>query len=199
MNSEDKAICNQEEEPSKAQSQGAFLLEILASCLKVVIVFLAINIFIKPCVVVGVSMYPTLEDGEYILVSSSTSSLKENDIIVFYSESEKMFVVKRVIANENKWVRIDYDSQLVYVSADECFDEADIIDETQYAYLDVGAYTQSGVLEVFVPEGYFFVMGDNRNNSLDSRSETIGLVSEEAVLGKVLLRISPLYKIGIIK
>ena len=84
----------------------------------------------------------------------------------------------------------------VYVSNDNVFENSEIIDESDYAYLDIGRYEMRGVKDFEVPSGYVFVMGDNRNNSTDSRSEYIGVVDENTILGKVLFRLSPFDKFG---
>jgi signal peptidase I len=145
-------------------------------------------------------MLNTLHDGEKLIISNLFYKPHENDIIVFHQTGDlNEPCVKRVIATGNKWVKIDYDSSTLYVSTDHVFDEGDIVDESQYAYFDIGRYKMKGSLETFVPDGYLFVMGDNRNNSADSRSPLIGLVDEKTVLGKVIFRISPSDKFGFVK
>lgn len=145
-------------------------------------------------------MNNTLYDTERLVISNFFYTPKENDVIVFHQTGTlNEPCVKRVIATGNKWIKIDYDSALLYVSDDNIFNEEDIVDESSYAYFDIGTYKQTGSFETYVPQGYLFVMGDNRNNSTDSRFDAIGLVDEKTVLGKVIFRISPSDRIGIIK
>ena len=163
----------------------------------VIIVFLILTFCFKICSVVGSSMNNTLIEGERLLVQSIAYTPNEGDIIVFHQTGTlNEPVVKRVIATGNKWVRIDYDNKLLYVSSDETFDDSEIVDESLYRYLNTGSYNAKGVYTVFVPEGFLFVLGDNRNGSLDSRFSAIGLVDERRVLGKVILRFSPFDKFG---
>lgn len=176
------------------------LFDIFDSLVKALIaVFILQLLFFKTCTVVGSSMYPTLTNGEQLIISNFLYEPKENDIVVFHDTgSLNEPIVKRVIATGGKWVKIDFASRLIYVSDDETFDEHDIIDDS-HAYFDSGEYAQgTEPMTVYVDEGYIFVMGDNRNNSLDSRSERIGLVDQRTVLGKVIFRISPLSKAGAI-
>ena len=181
-------------------SPSSSLYEWFDSIIRALIIILIFLTFaFKVCTVVGSSMYSTLEDGEKLVISNFLYTPKENDIIVFHETNNlNEPCVKRVIATGNKWVKIDYDTATLYVSEDNVFTEEDIVDESSYAYLDIGRYKSKGTLEVFVEEGYLFVMGDNRNGSLDSRSELIGLVDEKTVLGKVIFRISPTDRIGIV-
>ena len=118
-------------------------------------------------------------------------SQKIDDARISYNEP----IVKRVIATGNHYVKIDFNNSLVYVSDDAFFDEKDLINEREYAYFDIGRWRMTGTLETYVPEGKIFVMGDNRNNSADSRSQEIGLVDTRRILGKVVLRLFPVNKI----
>lgn len=185
----------------KNQEPSSSLYEWFDSIIKALIIILILLTFIfRVCTVVGDSMIDTLHDGEQLVIYNFLYTPKENDIIVFHQTGDYLNepCVKRVIATGDKYVRIDYNNGTLFVSDDEIFTDEDIIDESSYAYFDSGEYDAGGVYEVYVPEGHLFVMGDNRNNSLDSRSELMGVIDEKTVLGKVLLRISPKDKFGII-
>ena len=187
------------ESPTLKKPKSSFivdLIEIIAASLAAII--LIMTFCLRVCTVDGHSMDKTLSHGEVLLISSIGYTPKENDIIVFQDLSLGKAVVKRIISTGDKWVKIDYDNAIVYVSSDNTFTEDEIINESAYLYLDIGSYKQSGELIRYVPKGSLFVMGDNRNNSSDSRG-AIGLVNENLVLGKVILRISPSDKIGTVK
>ena len=187
---------------SKSDSPSASLHEWFDAILKALIIILILLTFcFKICTVVGGSMNNTLYNNEKLVISNFLYSPKEGDVIVFHQTGDSLNepCVKRVIATGNKWVKIDYDNCILYVSNDNSFDTEDIVDESAYAYFDIGRYKLSGTFEAYVPEGYLLVLGDNRNNSLDSRSNIIGLVDEKTILGKVIFRISPSDRIGTIK
>lgn len=161
-----------------------------------VLMFLLTFVF-RICQVDGPSMNKTLIHGDKLIISNLFYEPQQNDIVVFHQtdasrQGYNERIVKRVIATGGHYVKIDFDNDAVYVSEDNVFDESDLLDESEYKYLDIGRWKRSGVLETYVPEGKLFVMGDNRNNSADSRIADIGLVDSRRVLGKVVLRFLPL-------
>lgn len=167
--------------------------------LAVVLVILLLTLFFRLCRVDGPSMNKTLQDGEPLIVSDLFYTPKSGDIVVFHQTNGEREttsplnrfnepIVKRVIATGGQYVKLDYAAKKVYVSDDATFEESDVIDES-YAYFSGDTWRQSSaVTEYHVPEGYLFVMGDNRNNSADSRYPEVGFVDERRVLGRVLFK-----------
>lgn len=131
----------------------------------------------------GTSMADTLEDGD-IVVSVNSSHYKTGEVVAFYYNNN--ILVKRVIASAGDWVDIDENGN-VYVN-DKLLDEP---------YLREKALGECNItLPYQVPEGRCFVMGDHRATSIDSRNTALGCVSEDRVLGKILLRVWPLSEFG---
>lgn len=149
----------------------------------VVVVFL---LLFRVVVVSGTSMNNTLMDGDYLLLVGDIfyRQPKQGDVIV---ASKKTFengapIVKRVIATEGQWVDIDFKSGIVYVD-NVALDEPYTLTPTT---------TPEGVkFPLQVKEGCVFVMGDNRNDSKDSRDPDIGLIDSREILGKVLFLFFP--------
>lgn len=200
---------------SNKQSQNTQKAGLSASVLEYIELFvfaitaliLLFSLGLRTCVVDGPSMNNTLQDGERLITSNLFYRPKTGDIIVFHQTSDALDtynepIVKRVIATGGQYVKIDYQNNLIYVSDDENFEESEILDESAYAYFanPDGKWreAQNGVApeEWAVPEGYLFVLGDNRNNSADSRYFAVGLVDARRVLGKVILRITPFSAFG---
>ncbi len=149
----------------------------------VIVVFLIFALLFKAVGVDGDSMFPTLKDGDWVAVSGITVNLERGDIVVVTQPWERNVpIIKRVIAVGGDTVDIDFDTYEVFVNGIR-IDESYIAEPTRVSY-DVD-------FPVTVDEGKIFVMGDNRNVSLDSRSSKIGMIDERYVLGKALLRIYP--------
>ncbi|WP_195251572.1 signal peptidase I [Romboutsia sp. 1001713B170207_170306_H8] len=161
--------------------------------LTAIVIAIIITQFIRPTLVRGESMYPTLEENDYLIISKISYKIKSpktGDIIVFKTnllqeDGTHKDLVKRVIATEGNHLVIK-DSK-VYVD-DKLLDEPYI--HHQYT---------TGDIDIIIPENKIFAMGDNREKSLDSRYEEVGLVDESDVIGKVTVRLYPFDKIGIVK
>lgn len=157
---------------------------ILRSTLYTLITVAAISVLIAtlwlPVLqIYGHSMTPTLEDGQIVLCVK-TSDFTEGDILAFYFNNK--ILVKRVIAGPGDWVDLTEDGT-VFVNGSE-------LDEP---YLTEKAFGDTNIeLPYQVPDGKFFVMGDHRDTSADSRNTAVGCVSTEQIVGKIVLRIWPL-------
>ena len=133
----------------------------------------------------GSSMTPTLDEGE-IVVSLKGSDFRQGDIVAFYYNNK--ILIKRVICGPADWVNIDGDGT-VYVNGT-------VLDEP---YLVEKALGDCNIeLPYQVPDGKVFVMGDHRSTSVDSRNTAVGCVAQEQVVGKIIFRIWPLNRLGIV-
>jgi signal peptidase I len=143
-------------------------------------------VFLFPVLrIYGTSMTPTLNGGD-IVIAAANSELERGDIIAFYYNNKVL--VKRVIAVAGEWVDID-ENGTVYVN-DAPLDEP---------YLTETALGDCNIeLPYQVPEGKFFVMGDHRSVSQDSRNASIGCVSEEMLVGVLKICVWPLSEFGVI-
>lgn len=133
----------------------------------------------------GNSMNPTLLQGN-VVVALKSSNFKTGDIVAFYWNNK--ILIKRAIAMPGDWVDIDEDGNVSV--------NGKVIDEP---YLQDKALGQCDItLPYQVPDSGIFVMGDNRSVSVDSRSTTIGVVSDEQIVGKIVFRIWPLSNLGLL-
>lgn len=134
----------------------------------------------------GGSMTPTLTDGD-IVVSVKSGSLSQGDIVVFYYNNK--ILIKRVIALPGDWVNIAEDGT-VYVNDEELSEP--YISEKSLGECDIELPYQ-------VPDGRYFVMGDHRNLSIDSRSTVVGCITGEQIVGRLVFRVWPIKTAGVLK
>ena len=184
-----------EEQPVNIANE---ILDWVESFVFAVFVIILIFIFLFRIVTVdGSSMNSTLEDKDRVIISHLNYKPENDDIVVVNSSVLQKTLIKRVIGVAGDTVRIDYSKNKVYVNDKEISNEH--IDSTM---LDKGMFDPSykvsdGTYEYHVPQNSIFVMGDNRNNSTDSR--TIGFISNDDVMGHVIFRLYPFKKFGSVK
>ncbi len=176
----------EKKEKKEKKEKDSSLKDILRGLVIGLVAILLIAIFIKPIIVQGSSMEPTINDKDYLLISRQAYKIGEperGDVVVFphHQGTEDALYIKRVIAIPGDHLKIK--NGKVYIN-NKLQDEEYLADGTQ----------TSGNIDFTIPEGEIFVMGDNRGNSSDSRS--FGTVSIEDVTGKVFVRLFPFNKIG---
>ena len=196
LTEESPDVCPQQAPKKSLAEQLLDYVEIIVfSICAVILLFTFVG---RLCTVVGPSMEKTLHNGERLIVSDLFYEPERNDIIVFHqTKTLNEPVVKRVIATEGEIVNIDFSTWTLTVT--DRNGNKEVIKE-DYMYLDpsVPRVTSAIQFPYTVPDGHVFVLGDNRNHSADSRSYLIGPVDERRILGKVIFRITPFDKMGIV-
>ena len=180
-----------EEENKQGKAQKTILSYLHDLVFGLVAVLLLFMLVFRVIVVSGSSMEQTLYNGDCIILLSSVlyNEPKQGDIVVInkYSYENGKTIIKRVIATEGQTVEFDFEKRLVFVDGVQLEEDyAYYFDDREMAHGDI-----QSPYSVVVDEGCVFVMGDNRNNSLDSRSSVIGQVDCREILGKALFLAFP--------
>ncbi len=144
----------------------------------------------------GRSMQPTLQNADRLVISNLFYTPKTGDVVVVQRDgTDTAPLIKRVIATGGQKIDIDFDTWTVTViDADgtEHVLEEDYIQYIEGESMRVGTAFSASDYPLTVPEGYVFVMGDNRNDSTDSRYASVGMLREEYIVGRVLVRLFPI-------
>ena len=166
------------------KNYGIVLRSTIYTLITVSAIAILVAVLLLPVLrVYGTSMNPTLKE-EDIVLSIKGSSFRTGDIIAFYYNNK--ILVKRVIANPGDWVDIDKEGN-VYINNE-------MIEEP---YIHTKAFGDCNIkLPYQVPESRIFVMGDNRDVSVDSRNTAVGCVAEEQIVGKIVFCIWPFSDFG---
>ena len=149
-----------------------------------VIIAILFTFFVRFVGVVGSSMNPTLASGDWVIISETEANYKPHygDIVVIAQPNQlNENIIKRVIATEGQEININFDSGAVYINGHEIVEP--YINNLTTNYYDM-------TFPCKIPEGFCFVMGDNRQGSIDSRSTIIGLIDNRYVLGKAFTGIT---------
>jgi len=186
------------EEASEPSTDMHKAFEWVDSIVVAIIVVVILFTFVFRIVgIIGDSMRETLHENDRLVISNFMYTPERGDIVVIsrnyineannevYQSSEP--IIKRVIATENQVVDIDFDAGIVYVDGvalDEPYTRTPTNRQEEVAF------------PLRVSEGHVFVLGDNRNDSMDSRFSQIGLVDKRFILGKALFRVYPFDQIG---
>lgn len=176
----------QSETKQKKQAFSAGVFEIFGTLLPALIVAILVMTFLfRQVVVDGESMEPTFYDGERLILSVSYDTMPSNGdvIVISHPKGYDGRIIKRVIATEGQTLSIDFEKNEVVV-------DGVLLNESYIAGRTIQTDRNMEIPSV-IPEGYVFVMGDNREASLDSRSTMIGLIPVTSIMGKVQMRIMP--------
>lgn len=178
-----RTIDEAQEDEQKNVRFWSFIYETAAAAAAAVaILFVVFTFCLRGVGVLGESMEPTLHDGDWLAVSALSPVKNKDVVIITQPNSMDKPLVKRVIAKGGETVDIDFISHVLTVNGT-------VLDEPYIG----GVTEESGDVQfpLTVPEGQVFVLGDNRNNSLDSRFSVIGCIDENYILGVAKYRVFP--------
>lgn len=185
-----------EEKLPRAVDAFDWIKTLLFSMILIIFIF---TLIFRGVSVDGESMENTLYNGEYLFISDLFYTPKTGDIVVVESpryNNGTTPLIKRIIATGGQTVRINFNTWEVWVDG-ELLSEPYIKSAEGVPMISESLVPDSdGIVEIEVEKGFVFVMGDNRNNSLDSRSSAIGQIDSHYVMGRVIFRLTPFNRIG---
>ena len=178
-------------------------LELIVTCACVIMIIFALGV--RVCVVDGDSMNQTLKHGDVLITNEIFYEPSRGDVVVFhlYNDYYNKPLIKRVIATEGEWIDIKRSGNgliiKIYDANDTDFSDP-FIYKDEHAYYSLLNTGWAGLYDypVQVPDGCVFVMGDNRWNSSDSRSDKVGFVDKRIIFGHALCRVSPVNQVAIL-
>lgn len=185
------------------KSKKKELLDWFIAIAVAVVFVIAIRTFIfSPIVVDGSSMMPTYEDGDRVIInkfSKQISGIDRFEVIVFEAPIGEDYI-KRVVGLPGD--SISYENDILYINGEAL--EEPYLDEYKEKLTDHAPLTYNFNLESLtgykeIPEGYLFVLGDNRRKTTDSRDPNVGLVPMDKVLGTANVRFYPFDNLGIVR
>lgn len=185
------------------QNKSDFLDTLKFAVFSVLAVILIRTFLFTPVAVEGASMMPTYENGDRVIINKTVKTfdlLERFDVIVFHPyEGQNKRHIKRIIGMPGD--QIAYENDLLYINGQQV--DEPYLEQYQASLEDMGDFTYDFTLSeltgvMTVPEGHYFVLGDNRRNSTDSRDPRVGFVSEKQILGESVLRIYPFTSFGLV-
>lgn len=188
-NDETQVDINESQNEQKWNSRNEIISWVKVILSALLIAFVLRTFIFQLALVNQISMEPTLKEGQMLIISKVNyfvGTPKRGDIIVFKDSYENKLLIKRVIGLPGE--KIDLRNGKVFINDKEL--------EPDYTSFPTYAYVQESWQ---VPEGQYFVMGDNREHSRDSRVETVGLINRKSIIGKAVFRLWPFNKLGLLK
>lgn len=179
------------EEELKREAYRYKYLKVLKSTIYILVIIFAISsllatFFMPVLQISGSSMSPQFNNGEFV-ISIKTNKLDRQDVIAFYRGNK--ILIKRIIATPGEWVVIDEEGT-IFIDGIE-------LKEPYISNKVVGEYNIKFPYQV--PDNSYFILSDDRTESLDSRNSEIGCIPKEDIIGKIIFKIWPLKNFGLIK